>query len=140
MSSDHPLGTATVATLSAEVRVLQVGSRQVTLSVFRQLDFSPLIEPFGRVRPGYAQEQGRLWVVGRSLRAEDEGALVKSWVPLPEDIAKWKRDAAMSADPGWVVHEPAVRWRRASEAEREAMEAASTAWTRLPLIVLAGLR
>jgi hypothetical protein len=43
--------TATVEVLTAEVRVLQVGSRQVTLSVFRQLDHVPPaeIEPFGRV-------------------------------------------------------------------------------------------
>ena len=44
--------TATVELLTAEVRVLQVGSRQVTLSVARQLDLVPLdaLEPFGRVR------------------------------------------------------------------------------------------
>jgi hypothetical protein len=43
--------TATVELLTAEVRVLQVGSRQVTRSVFRQLDCVPAgeIEPFGRV-------------------------------------------------------------------------------------------
>lgn len=43
--------TATVETLTAEVRTLVVGSRQVTLSVARQLDTVPVweIEPFGRV-------------------------------------------------------------------------------------------
>jgi hypothetical protein len=43
--------TARVDVLTAEVRVLMVGSRQVTMSVFEQLD--PVepgqIEPFGRV-------------------------------------------------------------------------------------------
>jgi hypothetical protein len=45
--------TATVETLTAEVRVLMVGSRQVTLSVYGQLDeVGPEdIEPFGRVNP-----------------------------------------------------------------------------------------
>jgi hypothetical protein len=44
--------TATVETLTAEVRVLMVGSRQVTLSVYSQLDAVPLMAmtPFGRVR------------------------------------------------------------------------------------------
>lgn len=44
--------TATVETLTAEVRVLMVGSRQVTLSVARQLDIVPLAEltVFGRVK------------------------------------------------------------------------------------------
>ena len=43
---------ATVEVLTAEVRVLQVGRRQVTLSVVRQLDWAnPAdVEPFGRVR------------------------------------------------------------------------------------------
>jgi hypothetical protein len=43
--------SATVELLTAQVRILQVGSRQVTLSVYRQLDQVPAdeIEPFGRV-------------------------------------------------------------------------------------------
>ena len=46
--------TATVELLTAEVRVLMVGSRQVTLSVAKQLDRIMLdhLEPFGRVRIG----------------------------------------------------------------------------------------
>jgi hypothetical protein len=45
---------ATVEVLTAEVRVLQVGRRQVTLSVIRQLDWADAaeVEPFGRVRTG----------------------------------------------------------------------------------------
>jgi hypothetical protein len=44
--------TATVETLTAEVRVLMVGSRQVTLSVAKQLDMVSLsrLTPFGRVK------------------------------------------------------------------------------------------
>ncbi|HMH59035.1 MAG TPA: hypothetical protein VK537_07625 [Galbitalea sp.] len=44
--------TATVETLTAEVRVLQVGNRQITTSVAKQLDHVGLnqIEPFGRIR------------------------------------------------------------------------------------------
>ena len=43
---------AVVKVLTAEVRTLMVGSRQVTLSVYGQLDHAPpeYIEPFGRVR------------------------------------------------------------------------------------------
>lgn len=42
---------ANVELLTAEVRVLMVGSRQITLSVFRQLDWIPPQEivPFGRI-------------------------------------------------------------------------------------------
>ena len=45
---------ARIETLTAEVRVLQVGSRQVTLSMFRQLDWATHtdVEPFGRVKTG----------------------------------------------------------------------------------------
>lgn len=44
--------TATVETLTAEVRVLMVGNRQITRSIARQLDQIPLrdLTPFGRVR------------------------------------------------------------------------------------------
>lgn len=66
--------TATVQALTAEVRVLMVGSRQVTLSVFAQLDECPFeeVEAFGRVR---ARDHDGLWVVGRRLV---DGSLVKS--------------------------------------------------------------
>lgn len=45
---------AVVQTLVAEVRVLMVGSRQITLSVAKQLDRIPLsrLEAFGRIRVG----------------------------------------------------------------------------------------
>ena len=51
MSDD---GEPTVEVQTAEVRVLQVGRRQVTLSMVRQLDWAnPAdVEPFGRVRTG----------------------------------------------------------------------------------------
>jgi hypothetical protein len=54
MTGENGSSTATVETLTAEVRVLIVGSRQVTLSVFRQLDevHPEEIKPFGRVRSG----------------------------------------------------------------------------------------
>jgi hypothetical protein len=47
---------ARVEVLTAEVRVLVVGARQVTVSVYEQLDWSAgletaYFEPFGRVRP-----------------------------------------------------------------------------------------
>jgi len=56
---------ATVEVLTAEVRVLQVGRRQVTLSVVRQLDWAdPVdVEPFGRVRTGDTPP-GRVRAIG----------------------------------------------------------------------------
>lgn len=71
--------TAHVETLTAEVRVLMVGNRQITLSVARQLDVLPLevVEPFGRVElgtvsRGYYKMDGP-WVIGRD---RGNGALV----------------------------------------------------------------
>jgi hypothetical protein len=63
--------TATVETLTAEVRVLMVGKRQVTLSVYRQLDTVdlPLMEPFGRVRDSHDGHE--TWVVGRRLETSE---------------------------------------------------------------------
>lgn len=66
--------TATVETLTAEVRVLMVGNRQITLSVARQLDEISLdqIEPFGRVRLDKGRER---YVIGRD---RETGALAVS--------------------------------------------------------------
>jgi hypothetical protein len=64
MSDKHE---ATVEVLTAEVRVLQVGRRQVTLSVVRQLDWADPADvvPFGRVRTGDTPP-GRVRAVGSS--------------------------------------------------------------------------
>lgn len=64
--------TATVETLRAEVRVLQVGNRQITTSVAKQLDVVKFreIEPFGRCRLSDGD-----WLIG-SDRAS--GALVRA--------------------------------------------------------------
>jgi hypothetical protein len=118
--------TATVEVLAAEVRILQVGRRQVTLSVFKQLDVcvpNALVGgTFGRVSHqdddfhhrdidddgtwqgtlrcyGACRLRGewQTWVVGRH---RDTGALVRCW--------------------DWRGQDPE--------------------WEQLPLIVLAGLR
>jgi hypothetical protein len=70
--------TAEVETLVAEVRVLMVGNRQITLSVAKQLDRVSLkdVIAFGRIRP----EKGDHLVIGRHL---DDGSLVTAlWLPL----------------------------------------------------------
>lgn len=67
------ISTATVETLVAEVRVLMVGSRQITLSVARQLDRVGLgdIDAFGRIELGLDYGMGA--VIGRQ---QSTGALV----------------------------------------------------------------
>lgn len=71
-----PRTTATVEALTAQVRVLMVGSRQITLSVYWQLDdVGPeLIELFGRVSPSQAEE-GWTYAVGMH---KESGDLVRS--------------------------------------------------------------
>lgn len=70
---------ARVDVLTAEIRVLMVGSRQVTLSVYGQLDqVKPAeIDPFGRVAPRDA-DPDYVYVVGASARDADRGTLVRS--------------------------------------------------------------
>ena len=156
--------TATVETLTAEVRVLMVGSRQVTLSVYNQLDEVPYadIEPFGRVRPRDA-EQGRVCVVGRD---KESGALVRSsaWAwdmvrePSVREMTDQRRpvsklsymdlsELAWVADPGNRYYGQARGATSLAEAEiarrdtqREWMIQHDQVWESLPLIVLAGLR
>ncbi len=73
--------TATVQTLAAEVRVLKFGSRQITLSVFKQLDVKPLdeVDVFGRVRT----DNGSDSVVRLVGRHRDTGDLVRSAALAP---------------------------------------------------------
>jgi hypothetical protein len=79
--------SAEVQLLTAEVRVVMVGSRQVTLSVYRQLDWVAHhdIEPFGRVHDRYDTDgidQGHsgttCYVIGKQ---KNIGALVRSKAP-----------------------------------------------------------
>lgn len=86
--------TATIETLTAEVRVLMVGSRQVTLSVYRQLDRHPSneIKPFGRVSDKHDEpEYGcrSVFVVGCEITT---GALVRSEHFVLTDSPSRKRD------------------------------------------------
>lgn len=66
---------ATVVTLTAEVRTLYVGNRQVTLSVAQQLDIVDLldVEPMGRVRIARDKSGRREWVIGKHV---NDGTLV----------------------------------------------------------------
>jgi hypothetical protein len=126
--------TAVVEVLTARVRVLQVGSRQVTLSVYRQLDHVDpgQIEPFGRVKDRDDQA-GMIHVVGSSTRPVDHGALVRSKVLSAEMLEHLREHDAVSRDPYWRAQlaDP-YRYRQIAQA--------AAAWERLPLIILAGLR
>lgn len=114
--------TATVATLTAEVRTLVVGSRQVTMSVYEQLDWvdPEYCEPFGRVAHKRRRHEVThyVYVVGRSTK---DGTLVRSSANL-----KYRR-----------AGEPATE----QECEWEIdLSCLAMEWMTLPLIVLAGLR
>lgn len=125
---------ATVELLTAEVRVLMVGSRQVTLSVARQLDHVGLsgIEPFGRVRIGDSEQV----VIGRSRK---DGTLVLSTfnphpmrrVPICKETTKNAGDGTRRATAA-TFHAAIVAWEAAIALDDHAAA--------LPLIVLAGLR
>lgn len=117
---------ASVNVLTAEVRTLMVGNRQVTQSVYRQLDWvnSSSIEPFGRVADSkiaavdeYGIPAETVAVVGRCVSS---GALVRAYRRCPTKPAPARGEAAMAAYRG-----------RLRDYE---------AWEDLPLIVLAGLR
>lgn len=123
MAEPGRASSARVDVLTAEVRVLMVGSRQVTLSVYNQLDRVALVAmtPFGRVSVKRQPDPDDPWDHVDLVGADGEGILVASW------FARHRYDHAC-ADPGG-------RWRNA--------ELAGQTWDEvqaLPLIVLAGLR
>lgn len=78
--------TATVETLTAEVRVLKVGSRQVTMSVYNQLDYAGYDETelFGRVHPR-DRDPEYAYLVGMNRK---DGTLVRVRVPVTESAIK----------------------------------------------------
>ena len=78
----HDSRDAHVQVLTAEVRTLVVGSRQVTMSVYNQLDEVRYchIEPFGRVAPRDALN-GWVYVVGKDGAT---GALARSSLPYAD--------------------------------------------------------
>ena len=112
--------TATVEVLAAEVRVLMVGSRQITLSVYRQLDWARYndILPFGRVNDG-PRVRRRIYVVGRESWS---GVLVRSMLDLP---TRPQLDAIKDGTYPMPLPELIETWEK---------------WAALPLIVLAGLK
>jgi hypothetical protein len=91
--------TATVQTLTAEVRVLKVGSRQITQSVYWQLDPVEFdeIEPFGRVRTSNCSGN-RIRMVGAH---RETGELVRSSVIKPgyREASTAEQFAAAKAQP-----------------------------------------
>lgn len=135
--------SARVDVLTAEVRALMVGRRQVTLSVYRQLDVvdPDEIEPFGRVRDGKDEDGldlvegivfdrdlvarhgvhvvGRCVITGTLVRASVWDRRLRAGAPdYPNNVygrERWRTE--------WIEPDPH-----------------HVPWSCLPLIVLAGLR
>ena len=120
---------AVVSVLTAEVKTLMIGSRQVTLSIWNQLDqvHPDEIIPFGRVAdgPGRGRKVTGLvapatWVVGKH---KDTGKLVSSYVPR-----------------GWSARAVYLNQNRRWIDREKELEELDETWEKLDLIVLAGLR
>lgn len=134
--------TATVEALTAEVRVLVVGNRQITQSVYKQLDycdFPNFRTYFGRVRTNKPPTMGI--GTGSSLSDYREvievvgvdhfGVLVRSCVMVPS-----LRDRMCDRPCEWFDQPGKCRNGHIKQYQRYWYEAARD----LPLIVLAGLR
>ena len=123
---------ARVQLLTAEVRTLVVGARQVTLSCYAQLDECPpeLIEPFGRVRPRQAS-RWHTYVIGRIY-----GELVRS---SALSSRAWQQGKRISYGETEQLDVGNIRYVIPNNVGRQdALAALATEWEKLPLIVLAG--
>lgn len=94
-----------VEVLTAEVRVLQIGSKPVTLSAARQLDSvdATAIKPFGRVRIDPKPAAGLIEVIGsangilaRSSRAPERSSApaTRRRTPTASEASRWLRASA----------------------------------------------
>lgn len=118
--------TATVSTLEARVHVLLVGNRQVTVSVFNQLDWvhSDRIKLMGRVNG----RDGTEWAIGKDKR---DGCLVRCQQKIIRyehlDGTRHRPDtlSCMKCEDNGIA---------------EIWEFKPKMFNNLPLIVLAGLR
>lgn len=132
--------SATVEVLTAEVRVLMVGSRQITLSVARQLDdVDPEeMDPFGRITTG--RKSGPRESVIEAIGSQD-GVLVRANVSRERMTCRGNANRHYGSDGDqylpcdreddhqlhhWLYYYP----------DRQMWDE----WQALPLIVLAGLR
>jgi hypothetical protein len=134
-----------VEVLTAEIRVLQVGSKPVTLSAARQLDSvdATAIKPFGRVRIDPKPATGLIEVIGsangilarssaRARKVECPGYATSDLYRgygLPLVMCARHRNTSPGEGAGhhdWTEYAPSQK--------------IYEAWLALPLIVLAGLR
>lgn len=125
---------AHVQRVTATIRTLVIGTHQVTLSVYAQLDECPaeLIQPFGRVRPR-AASRWHTYVVGRINRqlARSSSLSERAW----QQGKRTLYGETAHLDVGnrrYVIPSNVDR--------QEALAALATEWEKLPLIVLTGLR
>jgi HAMP domain-containing protein len=146
------VATATVEVLTAEVRVLMVGSRQVTLSVSRQLDKIPWdqCEPFGRIRDirDNGDPDEKFTIIGKD---QENGQLCRASIYWMDYRMERTKLAALKNHPAGYV---GFRYYNgesysADEVEelekevqylREEFNRQRSEWNALPLIVLAGLK
>jgi hypothetical protein len=134
-----------VEVLTAEIRVLQVGSKPVTLSAARQLDSvdATAIKPFGRVRIDPKPATGLIEVIGsangilarssaRARKVECPGyATSDLYRGYGQPLAVCARHRSTRPGEGAGHHD----WTEYTPSQRT-----YEAWLALPLIVLAGLR
>jgi len=134
----------TVEVLTAEIRVLQVGSKPVTLSAARQLDSvdAAKIKPFGRVRIDPKPANGLIEVIGSVDGILARSSALARKVECP--------GYALSLDPRYGLRSVVCARHRSTPPQSSAgshpwtkytpSQKTYEAWQALPLIVLAGLR
>lgn len=151
--------TAHVETLTAEVRVLQVGNRQITLSVAKQLDAFEFqfddealnFTPFGRIKIG---SKGETYLpCSKTDKGAEFHALqnncarhpnchhAKWWINGEQACGTHNRLGTREYDYQWIGrHEPTGNLIVVNAFHEEFNDEEFALWKELPLIVLAGLR
>lgn len=131
-----------VEVLTAQVRVLMVGSRQVTLSVFRQLDEVDFEEvtPFGRVRDRNSDSYRD--IIGIHFK---DGSLVRAPLNRPVHEGSYYREeyAKHIQQHRYISPESEAKGKIEQEKYLEDLvrfRSQSDRFNKLPLIILAGLK
>ncbi len=131
MSKILTTSEVTVQTLTVDVAVVRIGKKQMTLSVFRQLEVERLIDPatrqlrgvpWGRVRyHNHCPEREHLhivWQKGRELRQDLVYKDCKNDYEIKQTLDRLGDDSSLTHDAGvlryCLTHEPVRDWKKNS--------------------------
>jgi hypothetical protein len=84
---------ATVQTVSISIQTLRVGTKQVTMGMFRQLPYRDVIDPVTHTLQGRAWGHVEYWWAGDEY--DGQTVRFRGWDPGPKRHIVWEREGTL---------------------------------------------